>query len=219
MRPLLCYDSSRLVQIVQSVMVGVPITAVISSSSSKQFLDKCSSHCVPFGRRQAQDARHHGQYEPEGQLRGESVAALVADYGCFFLFWCTSRCVPTSATWPVRTWTVHAARPLPSSTSATAVVCPWLGLLVDAVRAVFPSLSAGPSAGLMVQLTDITVGGRVVILVVLASLVAPRWTSLRTTVTVFRLLRGTLLVIGATTICRLLGTLAEELRKIGKCGR
>ena len=71
----------------------VPITAATSSSSSKRrfpagavlgqgyWLVLRSSRCDPFGRRQAQDARHHGQYEPEGQLRGEIVAALVADYG------------------------------------------------------------------------------------------------------------------------------------------
>ena len=30
-----------------------------------------SSRCVPFGCRPAQDARHHGRYQPEGLLRGE----------------------------------------------------------------------------------------------------------------------------------------------------
>ena len=37
------------------------------------FLVFCISRCVPFFRRQAQDARHHGRYGPEGQLRGESL--------------------------------------------------------------------------------------------------------------------------------------------------
>ena len=41
---------------------------------------------------------------------------------------------------------------------------------------------------------------RIVIIVVLASLDLPRWTSPRTTATVFWLPRGTLLVMGATTL-------------------
>ena len=41
------------------------------------------------------------------------------------------------------------------------------------------------------------------LLVVLASLVAPSWTSMRTYLTVFRLLRGILLVMGATTTLQL----------------
>ena len=35
--------------------------------------------CVPFGRRQATDARHHGGFGPKGQLR--SGGALVVDNG------------------------------------------------------------------------------------------------------------------------------------------
>ena len=31
----------------------------------------CSSHCAPSSCCQAQDARYHGRYGPEGQLRGE----------------------------------------------------------------------------------------------------------------------------------------------------
>ena len=37
----------------------------------------CSSRCVPCCRLQARDARHHGRYGPEGQLRGESLADMV----------------------------------------------------------------------------------------------------------------------------------------------
>ena len=36
---------------------------------------------VPFGRRQAQDARHHGRYEQEGHFCFGCVAALVDDCG------------------------------------------------------------------------------------------------------------------------------------------
>ena len=41
---------------------------------------------------------------------------------------------------------------------------------------------------------------RIVVLVVLASLATPSWTSPRTAVTVFRLPRGILLVVGATAL-------------------
>ena len=41
----------------------------------------------------------------------------------------------------------YAARGWPRSLPSTAEACSWLGFLVDAVRAVFPSLSACPPAG------------------------------------------------------------------------
>merc|ERR1719434_446385 len=50
---------------------------------------------------------------------------------------------------------------------------------------------------------EIKVLARIVILVVLVPLVVPRWTSQKTTVTVFRQPRGTLLVMGATTMVQL----------------
>ena len=63
------------------------------------FYGFCSSRCVPFFCRQAQDSRHLGRYEPGGQSCSMTVVALVAvmAVACAWLVLLVtllSRCVP-----------------------------------------------------------------------------------------------------------------------------
>ena len=80
----------------------VLVLVCIASLGVRAIVFLCLLRYISYGWRQAQDARHHGRYGPEGQLRSEFVAALVADYGgwhvfCWFCWWmqfalCSLRC-------------------------------------------------------------------------------------------------------------------------------
>ena len=94
----------------------------------------CSSRCVPYFSRQAQDAQHLGRYEPEGQLFSLTVAALVAvvAVACawlIFLVALLSRCVPFDGRQALVAW-LHAV----SGQSCSLPVYATTGFMVQTVQ-------------------------------------------------------------------------------------
>ena len=60
----------------------------------------CSSRCVPFWRRLAHDAPHHGRYGPEGQLQWYCKAGIADDSAPRAVFPSLSSGPRCSASWP-----------------------------------------------------------------------------------------------------------------------